>query len=33
MIEKIYSTDHGAIHYWISDKIDSNNSSLIFLQD
>ena len=31
MIEKIYHTDHGAIHYWISDKIDSNDISLIFL--
>lgn len=31
MIEKIHITNHGAIHYWISDKIDRNDISLIFL--
>ncbi len=31
MLEKIYSTHCGAIHYWVSDKIDRNALSLVFL--
>lgn len=31
MIEKIYSTKNGDIHYWISDKIDDKKITLIFL--
>lgn len=31
MIEKIHTTDHGAIHYWVSDKINSHDVSLILL--
>lgn len=31
MIEKIHNTDRGAIHYWISDRIDRQDISLIFL--
>lgn len=31
MTEKIYNTNHGVIHYWISEKIDSKDVSLIFL--
>ena len=31
MIEKIHHTDRGAIHYWISDRINRQDISLIFL--
>ena len=31
MIKKEFDTHCGAIHYWISDKIDSNAISLVFL--
>lgn len=31
MIEKIHNTDRGTIHYWISDRIDRKDISLIFL--
>ena len=31
MIEKIHNTDRGAIHYWISDRMNRQDISLIFL--
>lgn len=31
MIEKIHITDRGAIHYWISDRMNRQDISLIFL--
>lgn len=31
MIEKVYSTPCGVIHYWVSDNIDNNDISLVFL--
>ncbi len=31
MIEKIYTTSRGAIHYWVSEKTDVTKFSLVFL--
>ena len=31
MIKKTYGTPSGTIHYWISDNINRNDISLIFL--
>lgn len=31
MIEKIYKNDNGDIHYWISDVIDNEKATLVFL--
>ena len=31
MIEKVYSTPCGVIHYWVSDNTDNNDISLVFL--
>ena len=31
MIEKIYETPSGIIHYWINDAVESSQSTLIFL--
>ena len=31
MIEKVYSTPCGLIHYWVSDNTDNNDISLVFL--
>ena len=31
MIEQIHTTRWGDIHYWISEKIDNNNQTLMFL--
>lgn len=33
MIEKIYKTKSGNIHYWISNKIDNTKYTLVFLHD
>ena len=31
MIEKIYKTANGDIHYWVSDTIDNQRVTLFFL--
>ncbi len=31
MIEKTYSTTHGIIHYWVSENIDRDRRTLVFL--
>lgn len=31
MIEKTYSTTHGIIHYWVSENIDRERRTLVFL--